>query len=139
MNIMAFDFGLQRTGVAIASQITGVATPLCTLQSINTKPDWEKIAALLKEWNSNQLVVGLPLHNDGSRSEMTEKAERFGRQLEGRFALPVSMINEQLSSLEASQRLIQSRQSGRKKKIRKTDIDQLSAAIILETWLTQNA
>ncbi|MCK5725385.1 MAG: Holliday junction resolvase RuvX [Thiotrichaceae bacterium] len=139
MNIMAFDFGLQRTGIAIASQITGIATPLCTVQSINNKPDWLKIEALLQEWNSQHLVVGLPLHTDGSRSEMTKKAERFGRQLEGRFGLPISMVNEQLSSLEAEQRLIQSRQSGRKKKIQKTDIDQLSAAIILETWLITNA
>ncbi len=139
MSILAFDFGLQRTGIAVGNKLTGVATPLCTLTSINSKPDWTSISTLIKEWRPELLVVGIPYLLDGTSSEMTLKAEKFSRQLEGRYALPVDTINEVLSSLEAEQRLKQSRQAGRKKKVKKGEIDQLAAAIILESWILKNA
>lgn len=133
--VIAFDFGKQRTGVAIANTITAIATPHSTIHSINNKPNWKKIEQLIKEWRPEQLVVGVPYLLDGGHSEMTEAALRFSRQLEGRFQLPVATINEQLSSHEAEQRLKQSRQQGRNKKITKEDIDKLAASIILESWL----
>ncbi|MEE9302805.1 MAG: Holliday junction resolvase RuvX [Thiotrichaceae bacterium] len=139
MSILAFDFGLKRTGVAIGNTLTGLATPLCTLNSIDNHPDWTGIGALIKEWQPQTLVVGIPYLLDGKSSEMTVKAEKFSRQLAGRYALPVDTINEQLSSLEAEQRLKSSRQAGRKKKIKKEEIDQLAAAIILESWILENA
>ena len=139
MSVLAFDYGLQRTGVAIGNVLTGIATPLCTLTSINSKPDWDKISQLIEEWRPEKLIVGIPYLLDGKSSEMTTKAERFCRQLEGRYMLPVDTAHEQLSSLEAEQRLKQSRQAGRKKKINKHEIDQLAAAIILESWMLQNA
>jgi putative Holliday junction resolvase len=131
---MAFDFGKQRTGVAIANSITKIATPHCTLLSHNQQPHWEKITQLLQEWRPKQLVVGVPYYLDGSSSSMTQAALRFSRQLEGRYNLPVDTVNEQLSSREAESRLKQARQQGRKKKINKEEIDQLAAAIILENW-----
>lgn len=133
-SVLAFDFGKQRTGIAIGNTLTGIATPHSTIQSKNNKPDWEKITKLLQEWQPEQLVVGVPYYLDGKSSEMTEAALRFSRQLEGRYNLPISTINEQLSSREAEQRLKQSRQQGRNKKITKEDIDKLAAAIILESW-----
>ena len=132
--LIGFDFGKQRTGVAIGNTITGVATPHCVIQSKNNQPNWDEITKLLKEWRPEQLIVGVPYHLDGKSSEMTETALRFSRQLEGRYHLPVSLINEQLSSREAEQRLKQSRQQGRNKKIKKEEIDKLAAAIILESW-----
>lgn len=138
MVIMGFDYGMRRTGVAIANQLTGLATPHTTLLSKNNQPDWEGISRLIKEWRPQQLVVGLPLHLDQSESELTQAARRFANRLQGRYELPVAMIQEQLSSREAEQRLKQTRQQGRKKKIQKSDIDQLAAAIILESWLAEN-
>jgi len=132
--IIAFDFGKQRTGIAIANSLTQIATPHCTLNSYNQQPHWEKITQLLNEWRPQQLVVGVPYYLDGSSSEMTKAALRFSRQLEGRYNLPVDTINEQLTSREAEARLKQARQQGRKKKINKGEIDQLAAAIILENW-----
>lgn len=132
--VIAFDFGKQRTGVAIGNTVTGIATPHATIQSKNDKPNWEKITQLLQEWRPEQLVVGVPYYLDGKSSNMTEAALRFARQIEGRYHLPVATIDEQLSSREAEQRLKQSRQQGRNKKITKTDIDKLAAAIILESW-----
>lgn len=139
MSVLGFDFGLRRTGVALGHTLTGIVTPLCTLISINTKPDWSGISRLIEEWRPERLVVGIPYLLDGSSSEMTAKAEKFCRQLEGRYVLPVDGINEQLSSLEAEQRLKESRQAGRKTKINKHEIDQLAAAIILESWIVKNA
>lgn len=138
MSILAFDFGLARTGVAVGNKLTGIATPLCVLHSINTKPDWSEISQLITEWRPEILVVGIPKHLDGRSSDMTLRAEKFSRQLEGRYNLPVETIGEQLSSLEAEQRLKQARQAGRKKKVAKGEIDQLAAAIILESWMLQN-
>ena len=138
MSILAFDFGLARTGVAVGNKLTGIATPLCVLHSINTKPDWDGISTLISEWRPEILVVGIPKYLDGRSSDMTLRAEKFSRQLEGRYALPVETMGEQLSSLEAEQRLKQARQAGRKKKVAKGEIDQLAAAIILESWMLQN-
>ncbi len=139
MSVLGFDFGLKRTGVALGNTLTGIVTPLCTLISINSKPDWMGITQLIEEWRPERLVVGIPYLLDGSSSEMTAKAEKFSRQLEGRYGLPVDAVNEQLSSLEAEQRLKESRQAGRKTKINKHEIDQLAAAIILESWILKNA
>lgn len=138
MTLLAFDFGLARTGIAIGNTLTNIATPLCVLKSHDEKPDWEGISKLIKEWQPKRLIVGIPSYLDGSKSEMTQRTERFCRQLTGRYALPVETVNEQLSSLEAKQRLKQTRQKGRKKKITKGEIDKLAAAIILESWIQQN-
>lgn len=132
--IIAFDFGQQRTGIAIANSLTQIATPHCTLNSYKQQPHWEKITQLFAEWRPQQLVVGVPYHLDGTSSDMTQAALRFSRQLEGRYNLPVDTVNEQLTSREAEYRLKQARQQGRKKKINKGEIDQLAAAIILENW-----
>jgi len=138
MTLLAFDFGLARTGVALGNTITHIATPLCVLHSRDEKPDWQGINQLIKEWRPKHLIVGMPIYLDGSKSDMTLRTERFCRQLEGRYALPVATVNEQLSSLEAEQRLKQARQHGRKKKITKGEVDQLAATIILESWMQQN-
>lgn len=138
MSLLAFDFGLARVGVAIGHTLTGVATPLCILHSRDEKPDWEGIHKLITEWQPKRLIVGMPTYLDGTKSEMTQRTERFCRQLEGRYALPVETVSEQLSSREAEQRLKQVRQYGRRKKVAKGEIDQLAATIILESWMLQH-
>lgn len=74
----------------------------------------------------------MPRKLDGLDSAMQEPILRFIRQLEGRYNLPVDVVSEQLSSLEAEQRLKQTRQAGRKRKVRKEEIDQIAATIILK-------
>jgi len=138
MVLMGFDYGIQRTGIAIGKQLTGIATPHTTLTSKQGQPDWESISRLIKEWRPQKLIVGLPLYLDQTESDLTKAARRFANRLHGRYGLPVETIQEQLSSREAEQRLKQARQQGRKKKIQKSDIDQLAAAIILESWLAEN-
>ena len=131
--VLGFDFGEKRIGIASGQTITKSANPVTTLNSINNKPDWESIEKLIFEWKPDALIVGLPFYLDGSESEMTKRAEKFSRQLEGRFHLPIYKQNETLSSFEAEQFL-----QSKKKQHNKQDIDKIAAAIIVENWLEQN-
>jgi len=133
--VIAFDFGLQRTGVAVGNTLTGSASPECTLQSHNEQPDWQKISGLIDEWKPAQLVVGMPTELDGSESPLKKRVERFCNQLNGRYNLPVDQENEQFTSIEAAGRLKQLRQSGRKQKVSKEEVDKIAASIILENWM----
>ena len=126
---LGFDFGQKRIGVAVGQQITGTATALCTLQSRDGKPDWDTISDLIKEWQPDTLVIGMPLHANGEESETSLAARKFARQLEGRYRLPVHTMNEYLSSQAARELQQQNKQAG------KTGIDAIAARIILQNWL----
>ena len=88
--ILAFDYGTQKIGVASGNELLGTATPLKALPCKNTQPNWDDIAALLKEWEPEALVVGLPLNMDGSDSESTARARKFANRLHGRFGKKVA-------------------------------------------------
>lgn len=136
--VIAFDFGLKRTGVAVGNTLTGSATPECTLISRDDRPDWEGITRLIEEWKPAQLVVGMPVELDGNENPIKKRIERFCNQLQGRYNLNVNQENEQFTSIEAAARLKQLRQSGRKKKVTKDEVDKIAAAIILENWMQKN-
>ena len=129
--LLGFDFGTRRIGIAIGQTLTASARPLTTLDTRNGKPDWEAIGRLIREWQPDRLVVGLPLHMDGTPHPMTEQARRFGRQLEGRYNLPVEWVDERLTSDAAERELPAQRDKGA--------VDALAAALILEDWLAQHA
>jgi len=132
--VLIFDFGLKRTGVAVGNTIVGTASPEETLISVNAKPDWQGISRLIKKWAPTQLVVGMPKQLDGNDTEVSAPIEKFCNQLNGRYNLPVAQANEQYSSIEAGRRLKQVRQAGRKQKVRKEEVDRISAVIIFENW-----
>ena len=136
--VEAFDFGLKRTGVAVGNTLTGSASPECTLISKDEKPDWEGITKLFKLWKPAQLVVGMPVELDGSENPLRKRIDRFCNQLEGRYNLSVDQENEQFTSIEAAHRLKELRQSGRKKKVSKEEVDKIAATIILENWMQKN-
>ena len=124
--VIGFDFGSYWIGVAVGQTLTREATPLPALRN----SDWKAIARLLDEWRPQQLVVGLPFSMNGEDHEMTARAKRFGRQLEGRFGITTCMVDERLTTREAYQIASESQQHKSK-----TEIDSLSAAIITESWL----
>ncbi|MCK5896765.1 MAG: Holliday junction resolvase RuvX [Cocleimonas sp.] len=136
--VLCFDFGLVRTGVAIGNTITTTAMPECTLHSKNNQPDWNAITHIINEWKPTQLVVGLPTDLEGSDTDASKPVRRFCNQLMGRYHLPVAQENEQYSSIEAAQRLKETRQRGRKKKVTKEDVDKMAAVIILERYFKNN-
>ena len=118
---LAFDYGIKRTGVASGNSLTRSATPQATIAA-EGDARFTQIAARLKEWQPDALVVGVPFHPDGAAHENTERARKFARQLRGRFGLPVFEVDERYSTTEALA-------AGAK------DADAASACIILEQYL----
>jgi len=136
--IVAFDFGLRRIGVACGDTISRSASPLEAVPSGPKGPQWEAITALMREWQPNLAVVGLPYNVDGSETEMAGAARGFAAQIQQRYAIEVAMVDERYSSQEAGARLKSARESGlRRRKVGKADIDAAAACVILERWFTE--
>lgn len=122
--LLCFDFGTKRIGVAVGQTLTDTATPLEIIHVRNGRPDWDRIGALIRQWQPQALLVGNPLNIDGSRQQLTAYADKFAAKLQGRFRLPVLRADERLTTVEA-----RSRQRG------KEPIDHVAAQVILEDWL----
>lgn len=97
--ILAFDYGEKRIGVAVGNTLTKTAEPLVIIQEKNQDERWGAIERLIKEWQADLLVVGLPTHPDGAEHAMTQKAKRFGNQLHGRFQKQVVWVDERYTSV----------------------------------------
>ena len=135
-NVLGFDYGKKRIGVATGITITGSATPQKTLEQVNGNPDWDAIKAEIQQWNPQALIVGMPYHTDGSENEMTATVRHFCYELEKRFKLPVIEINEALSSQQAEEILKQNIKINQQNK---HEIDRMAAAIIVQRWLDQQS
>lgn len=131
---LGFDYGFKRIGVAVGQELTGTATALANVRATDGKPDWDAISKLIEQWQPDEVVVGLPLNMDGSSSELSQRAQRFGNQLHGRYNLRAHMMDERLSSLEAESEL-----QGKSGKKQAADIDKVAAKLILESWLRQES
>ena len=132
--VLAFDFGEKRIGVAVGETMLKLANPLTTIASEINEIRFAQIQALIQEWRPVLLVVGLPLSVDGEAHAMTKLCTRFAQRLEGRFSLPVTLIDERFSSTEASQHLKQAGVHGRQQKAM---IDQVAAQTILQSYFDQ--
>jgi putative Holliday junction resolvase len=96
--IFAFDFGVKRIGVAMGNTMLRQAEPLKVIKAEDNATRFADIQKLLDEWKPARLVVGLPMHPDGNEHDMTARARRFANQLNGRFNLPVELVDERYSS-----------------------------------------
>ncbi len=135
---LAFDFGQRRIGVACGDTVSRTASPLGAVSASAVGPLWEAIDSLMRDWQPTVLVVGLPYNVDGSEGAVTLAARGFASELTKRYALPVQLVDERYSSLEAEARLKGARESGfRGRRVAKTDIDAAAACIILERWFTE--
>lgn len=123
--LLAFDYGLKRTGVAVGNTLTGAARPLTTVAA-EGDARFAPIGRLIAEWQPAALVVGVPFHPDGQPHENTQRARRFARRLHGRFGLPVHEVDERYSTTEAEA-------AGA------PDADAAAAAILLEQYLRTQA
>lgn len=133
-SVLAFDFGEKRIGVAVGESILKLAHPLVTIYTEINEARFAQIEALISEWQPALLVVGLPLHENGEPHAMTKLCTRFAQRLEGRFSLPVALVDERFSSAEASQSLMAAGVSGRQQKAM---IDQVAAQTILQSYFDQ--
>jgi putative Holliday junction resolvase len=123
--VLAFDFGLKRIGVAVGEPELGTAHPLPAIAA----PGFDSIGKLVAEWRPAQLVVGLPVAEQGEHA-LAKRVERFARQLEGRFHLPVARVDERFTSVEAESLL---------RGVKKKAIDSVAAQLLLEQYFAEAA
>ena len=134
--LLGFDYGTKQIGVAVGQAVTGQARELCTLRAQNGVPDWAQVERLIAEWKPDAIVVGLPLNMDGTPSDMSARAEKFARRLNGRFNLPVHTHDERLTTFEAKgERMARGGQRGT---YRDNPHDSIAAALMVQGWMEAN-
>lgn len=129
--VLGFDFGTKSIGVAVGQQITASATPLLSLKAVDGIPNWDEIAKLVKEWQPDLVVVGLPLNMDGTEQEMTHRARKFANRLNAKFGVKIFTQDERLTTTDAKSRLFE---LGGYKALTKGQIDAVSAVLIVESY-----
>ncbi len=129
--VLAFDFGTRKIGVAIGNTLTGSARPLVTLRAESNAGRHAAIAALVDEWQPALLVVGRPLHADGTAHDTTALADKFARDLARRFRLPVEHVDERYTTQVAGFEL----SGAARGRGPAADRDAVAAQIILQAWL----
>lgn len=129
---LGFDFGMKRIGVAVGQTLLKTATPLDTLTSKQGKPNWDAITKLIKQWEVDVIVVGIPLNMDGTEQAITYAAKQFANQCRKQFSIPVYGIDERLTTVEARQQIFE---EGGYRALKQSQVDSIAAKIILETWM----
>jgi putative Holliday junction resolvase len=131
---MGIDYGQKRIGIAISDELKMLAAPYKTLQNTKRSSVLIELQAMIDRENISDIVVGLPLHQDGSASKQTEQVLSFIRSLEQNLTVPVATYDERYSSAEAQKMLLKKKSS---LKVLKNTIDQFAAAIILQSYLEE--
>jgi putative Holliday junction resolvase len=130
--VIGFDFGMKRIGLAVGQLLTATATPLPAIKARDGIPDWQQLTCIIQQWQPKILVVGVPVHMDGSEQELTFAAKRFMQRLKQHYQLPIYAMDERLTTEDARARLYA---RGGYKALQKGKIDSLAAQLILSDWL----
>lgn len=133
--VLGFDVGARRIGVAVGSTFGHGARALAVVDVHGHGPDWTAIDRLRGEWRPDGLIVGDPMTLDGGDQPIRVRAHAFARELHSRYHLPVALVDERSSSVEAAQRFASDRARGRKRRRDAEVLDAVAAAIIVERWL----
>ncbi len=133
--VLGFDVGAKRIGVAVGSAFGSGARALAVIDVHGDSPDWTAIDKLRAEWRPDGLVVGDPMTLDGGDQPIRARARAFAQQLQKRYNLPVVLVDERSSSVEAAQRFALDRAEGRKRRRDAVALDAVAAAVIIERWL----
>ena len=133
--LIGFDFGERRIGVAVGETSTRIANPLGAIEESANEARFAAIGRIVDEWRPAAFVVGLPRHADDSEHAVAKLAEKFARRLEARYHLPVAFVDETLTSAVAESEL----RAMRTRAARKSDVDALAAAMILQSYLDSMA
>lgn len=129
--IMAFDFGTQKTGMAVGSSLIESATPLTLFPMKDGIPNWDELLKIVKQHQPNLFLVGLPLNMDDSESELSARARKFARRLKHQTNIVTWMVDERLTTREARDELGAVQAQGRGKKM---SADSFAAALFIESW-----
>ena len=132
--LLGFDFGTKRIGVAVGQTITKTARPLETLAAKAGEPQGDALAKLIKTWQPDALVVGIPLNMDGTEQPLTILARNFANYLRAQWQLPVYEVDERLTTRDAREQIFL---KGGYKALQNRQIDSIAAQLILETWFMQ--
>ena len=130
--LLGFDFGTKYIGIAVGQEITCSASPVKSIKAKDGIPNWDDMAKIVKEWQPDLLVVGLPLNMDGSEQPLTLRAKKFAKRLSGRFGLEVNLQDERLTTADAKAQLFE---QGGYRNLQKDNVDCQSAVIILESFM----
>ncbi len=133
--VLGFDVGARRIGVAVGSAFGHGARALAVIDVHGDHVDWPAIDRLHKEWRPDGIVVGDPMTLDGGDQPIRLRAHAFARELHVRYRLPVVLVDERASSIEAAQRFALDRAEGRRRRRDAAALDAVAAAVIVERWL----
>lgn len=136
MAILGLDVGSKRIGVAVADPSGAFALPVCTVERTNLRADLDRLVAIAREYGAGELVVGDPVTLSGERGIAAEKIDRFVEQLARVYAGAIHRVDERMTTAQATRVLIDADVSRRK---RKSVVDKMAAALILETYLARRA
>ena len=128
MQILAFDFGTKKIGVAVGQTSTFTSSPLQVISSKDNKVNWNEIIILLDEWKPELIIVGKPLNMDGTDSEIMKEVDRFFLKLKNIYDAKYEYIDERLTTFEARQIL----------EDRNYLVDASAAKILIDNWFEQN-
>ena len=134
MAVIALDVGTKRIGVAVADPTQTFALPVTVVERTNLNADLARIDEILREYDAGELVVGDPIRLSGERGPASEQIDRFVEQLRKVFGGTIHRVDERLTTAQAQKTLIAADVSRAK---RKTVIDKMAAALILETFLAR--
>ena len=135
--VLGFDYGARRIGVAVGNGLTRAARALEVVTNGSHGPDWLRLDTLLREWRPDALLVGLPLTMEGAEQQTSRAARAFAAALGERYRVPLHLVDERLSSMEAARRFADRRASGQSRRKDAQTLDAVAAEIIVETWLTE--
>jgi putative holliday junction resolvase len=130
--VVGIDLGSRRIGVAVSDGLGLTAQPYATVQRHGGLRDLNAIGEMARAVGADRLVLGLPLDPEGNESDAARRARAFGDKLAAHLALPVELIDESFSTVEAEDVLLAADVS---RKRRKEVVDKLAAAVILQRWL----
>lgn len=133
--VLGFDVGARRIGVAVGSAFGHGARALAVIDVHGDQIDWPAIDRVQKEWRPDGMIVGDPMTLEGGDQPARVRALAFARALLERYRVPVVMMDERASSIEAAQRFAIDRAEGRRKRRDAAALDAVAAAVIVERWL----
>lgn len=132
MRVMAIDYGDARTGIAVSDLLCSIVGSTTVIHSRNQEKTLREIAALVKEKEVGEIVVGLPRNMDGSEGVRAQLCREFAEMVKQELGLPVTMWDERRTTVEAHQILSDHNYHGKK---RKNTVDAVAASLILEGYL----
>ena len=135
---LAFDYGERYIGVAKGHSQTGTSSPEAIISNNSGSPDFEKLDKIIEQWQPIALVVGIPVHMDGTEQALTPHARGFRKKIAKRYNLPTYGCDERMTTRHAAEIIKHNRNCGKRRKTSKADLDKIAAALILEKWFENN-